>query len=240
MMVKMRLTRRGRKKLAIFDVIIADARSPRDGRFIEKLGSYNPNTNPATIVLNDDKAFQWLMNGAQPTDTVRAMLSYRGILFRRHLQLGVNKGAITQEQADAKFNAWKEEKDAKILGKVENLTQKKADALKSKMDAETKKKETMAAAIAKKNTPPVTEAPADETPVENIVVAETPVENIVAVENVVVETPVTENVVVETPATENVVETPATETVEETPVTENVAVETPVEGSTTEEDSTKA
>src|SRR5690349_2310380 len=111
MAVKIRLTRRGRKKLALFDVIVADARAPRDGRFIEKIGTYNPNTNPATIVLNEEKAFQWVMNGAQPTDTVRAMLSYRGILFRKHLQIGVAKGAITQEQADAKFNEWKQGKE---------------------------------------------------------------------------------------------------------------------------------
>src|SRR6185436_10976955 len=105
-MVKIRLARRGRKKLAMFDVVVADARSPRDGKFIEKIGTYNPLTVPAAIELKDDRAFHWLMNGAQPSDTIRAVLSYRGILYKRHLQIGVNKGALTQEQADAKLADW--------------------------------------------------------------------------------------------------------------------------------------
>ncbi len=105
-MVKIRLARRGRKKLAMYDVVVADARAPRDGRFIEKIGTYNPLTVPATINLNDDRAFHWVMNGAQPTDTVKAMLSLRGILLKKHLQVGVIKGAISQEQADTKLAAW--------------------------------------------------------------------------------------------------------------------------------------
>ncbi|MES2733927.1 MAG: 30S ribosomal protein S16 [Bacteroidota bacterium] len=167
MAVKIRLTRRGRKKLALYDVIVADARAPRDGKFIEKIGTYNPNTNPATIVLNDEKAFQWVMNGAQPTDTVKAMLSYRGILLKRHLQIGVNKGAITQEQADAKFEEWKSSKDAKITGKVDTLAQKKTDVAKAKLDAETKVKEARTEAINKKNAPPVEEVAAPEAEVES-------------------------------------------------------------------------
>ena len=107
MAVKIRLARRGRKKAAIYDIVVADARAPRDGKFIEKLGIYNPNTNPASIDFNEEKAFQWVMNGAQPTDTVKAMLSYRGILFKKHLQIGVAKGAISQETADARFEEWK-------------------------------------------------------------------------------------------------------------------------------------
>ena len=114
MAVKIRLSRRGRKKLAIFDIIIADARSPRDGKIIEKIGTYNPNINPAQIILDETKALEWLMQGAQPTDTVRAILSYKGVLLRKHLQIGVNKKAITQEEADKKFNAWLKEKEAKI------------------------------------------------------------------------------------------------------------------------------
>ena len=161
MSVKIRLTRRGRKKLALYDVVVADARAPRDGRFIEKLGTYNPNTNPATIVLNEEKAFQWVMNGAQPTDTVKAMLSYRGILYRKHLQIGVVKGAITQEQADAKFNDWKQSKENKIAGKVDTLAQKKADAAKARLAAEAKVKEARAEAINKKKTPPAEEATAE-------------------------------------------------------------------------------
>jgi len=96
MAVKIRLARRGRTKLAMYDVVVADARAPRDGRFIEKIGTYNPLTNPASIDLKDDRAFHWLMNGAQPTDTVKAMLSYRGVMLKKHLQIGVVKGAITQ------------------------------------------------------------------------------------------------------------------------------------------------
>ena len=111
-MVKIRLARRGRKKLAMYDVVVADARSPRDGRFIEKIGTYNPLTVPATIELNDDKAFKWLMNGAQPSDTVKAVLSYRGIMLKKHLQIGVIKGALTQEQADTKLQDWVKSKTA--------------------------------------------------------------------------------------------------------------------------------
>lgn len=158
------MTRRGRKKLALYDVVVADARAPRDGRFIEKLGTYNPNTNPATIVLNDEKAFQWLLNGAQPTDTVKAMLSYRGVLLRKHLQIGVIKGAITQEQADTKFADWKQTKEGKVSGKVDTLAQKKAEAAKARLEAEAKVKEARAEAITKKKTPPPAEtAPAEET-----------------------------------------------------------------------------
>jgi small subunit ribosomal protein S16 len=169
MAVKIRLTRRGRKKLALYDVVVADARAPRDGKFIEKIGTYNPNTNPASINLDEQKAFQWVMNGAQPTDTVKAMLSYRGILLKKHLQIGVNKGAITQEQADAKFEDWKNTKEAKITGKVDSLAQKKADAAKARMDAETKVKEARAEAINKKKAPPAPapeEAPAADAPAE--------------------------------------------------------------------------
>jgi small subunit ribosomal protein S16 len=149
-MVKIRLARRGRKKLAMFDVVVSDARAPRDGRFIEKIGTYNPLTNPATINLKDDRAFHWVMNGAQPTDTVKAMLSYRGILLKKHLQIGVNKGALTQEQADAKLNDWLKGKEAKIQSKVEKLSQSKQAEAKARKDAETKIKEARAEAIRKK------------------------------------------------------------------------------------------
>ena len=148
MPVKIRLARRGRKKAAMYDIVVADSRSPRDGRFIEKLGTYNPQTNPATINFSMDKAFDWVMKGAEPTETVRAMLSYRGILYKKHLQIGVNKGAITQETADARFEEWKNAKDAKIAGKVESLTQKKADAKKAALAAEAKVNADRAAAIA--------------------------------------------------------------------------------------------
>lgn len=150
MAVKIRLARRGRKKLAKFDVVVADARAPRDGRFIEKIGTYNPLTNPATIELNDEQAFGWLMKGAQPSDTVKAMLSYRGVMMRKHLQIGVIKGALTQEQADQKLAAWKESKETKIQSKRENVHKAKQDAAKARKEAEAKIKEARAEAIRKK------------------------------------------------------------------------------------------
>ena len=150
-MVKIRLARRGRKKLALYDVVVADARSPRDGKFIEKIGTYNPLTVPASIVLQDDRAFHWLMVGAQPSDTIRAVLSYRGILFKRHLQIGVNKGAITQEQADTKLAEWLKTKEAKIQSKIDNTTKAKSDQAKARKEAETKIREARAEAIRKKS-----------------------------------------------------------------------------------------
>jgi small subunit ribosomal protein S16 len=147
MSVKIRLARRGRKKQAIYDVVVADARAPRDGRFIEKLGTYNPNTNPASININNERALTWLLNGAQPTDTVKAMLSYRGVMLKKHLQIGVLKGAISQEQADAKFNAWLSEKDTKIEGKKDQLAAAKADARKAALAAETAKNQARIDAI---------------------------------------------------------------------------------------------
>jgi small subunit ribosomal protein S16 len=149
-MVKIRLARRGRKKLAMYDVVVADARAPRDGRFIEKIGTYNPLTVPATIELNDERAFNWLMNGAQPSDTVKAMLSYRGIMLKKHLQIGVIKGALTQEQADSKLAAWLKEKDAKIEAKRSKASQSKEADAKARKAAETKIKEARAEAIRKK------------------------------------------------------------------------------------------
>ena len=173
MAVKIRLARRGRKKAATYDIVVADARAPRDGRFIEKLGTYNPNTNPATINYDADRAFYWMMTGAQPTDTVRAMLSYRGVLYRRHLQLGVDKGAITQDVADERFSAWKEEKDAKIEGKRTGLVDAKEEARKAAFAAETKVKEARseaqrqkAAALLAASTPAPAAEEATEAPAE--------------------------------------------------------------------------
>ena len=165
MAVKIRLARRGRKKLALYDVIVTDARSPRDGKFIEKIGTYNPLTNPATINLNDQKAFEWLMNGAQPSDTVKRMLSYRGIMLRKHLQIGVVKGAVTQEQADSKVAEWLTSKEAKIQGKVDTISKAKKEAANARKAAETKVKEARAEAIRKKalvvEVPPADAAPAE-------------------------------------------------------------------------------
>jgi small subunit ribosomal protein S16 len=149
-MVKIRLARRGRKKLAMYDVVVADARAPRDGRFIEKIGTYNPLTVPATIELSDEKAFKWLMNGAQPSDTVKAVLSYRGIMLKKHLQIGVIKGALTQEQADNKLQEWLKAKTVKIESKKDKLTQSKEATARERKAAETKIKEARAEAIRKK------------------------------------------------------------------------------------------
>ncbi len=152
MATKIRLQRHGRKKRAFYHIVVADSRAPRDGRFIEKIGTYNPITNPATIELDVNKATQWLLNGAEPTDTARAILSYKGAAYKKHLQVGVNKGAISQEEADKKFATWMAEKDAKVAAKKTGLadaaSQKKAAAMK----AETQRKENIAAKIEAKNT----------------------------------------------------------------------------------------
>jgi len=150
MPVKIRLARRGRKKAAMYDIVVADSRSPRDGRFIQKLGTYNPNVNPAAINFDEAKAFDWVMKGAQPTDTVKAMLSYKGILYKKHLQIGVAKGAITQDQADAKFNNWKETKEAKVQGKRDQLSQNKATAAQAAFAAEQKVNAARAEALRKR------------------------------------------------------------------------------------------
>ncbi len=150
MAVKIRLARRGRKKLAMYDIVVADSRSPRDGRFIEKLGTYNPNTIPAAINYDADKAFDWVMKGAQPTETVRAMLSLRGVLYRKHLQLGVNKGAITQDVADDRYHNWLDAKDAKMTAKGDANTAQKDEARKTALAAETKVKEARAESLRQK------------------------------------------------------------------------------------------
>ncbi|KAA0991779.1 30S ribosomal protein S16 [Dyadobacter aurulentus] len=154
MAVKIRLARRGRKKKAIYDIVVADARAPRDGRFIEKLGIYNPGTNPASIVLESDKAVDWLLKGAQPTDTARSILQHEGVLLRKHLQVGVLKGAITQEVADTRFEDWKGSKADRKATAADTLTQKKDADKQAKLDAERKVSQTRAEAIAKKNAPP--------------------------------------------------------------------------------------
>lgn len=134
----------------MYDVVIADARSPRDGRFIEKIGRYNPSTDPATVIIDEEKAFQWVMNGAQPTDTVRAMLKYRGVMYRKHLQLGVNKGAITQEEADEKFAKFMEGRDSQVQAKRDRLAAEAEAEAKARLEAERKVNEARAEALAAK------------------------------------------------------------------------------------------
>ncbi|MFY7672011.1 30S ribosomal protein S16 [Tenacibaculum sp. MEBiC06402] len=136
MPVKIRLQRHGKKGKPFYWVVAADSRAKRDGRFLEKIGTYNPNTNPATIDLDVDSAVKWLENGAQPTDTARALLSYKGALLKHHLAGGVRKGALTEEQAEAKFNAWLEEKAAKVAGKVDGLAKAEQEAKAKALEAE--------------------------------------------------------------------------------------------------------
>jgi len=136
MSVKIRLQRHGKKGKPFYWIVAADARSKRDGKFLDKIGTYNPNTNPATIDLNVDSAVQWLHNGAQPTDTARAILSYKGALLKHHLDGGVRKGALTQDQADAKFAKWVEEKAGKVDSKKDGLSKAQADAKAKALKAE--------------------------------------------------------------------------------------------------------
>ncbi len=136
MSVKIRLQRRGKKGKPFFWIIAADSRSKRDGKYLEKLGAYNPTTNPATIELDVDLAVKWLQNGAQPTDTAKAILSYKGALLKNHLAGGVRKGALTEEQAEEKFAAWTDEKAGKVDAKKEGLVQANADAKAKALDAE--------------------------------------------------------------------------------------------------------
>ncbi|MGF7137882.1 30S ribosomal protein S16 [Roseimarinus sediminis] len=151
MPVKIRLARHGRKRFAYYHIVVADSRAPRDGKFIERIGQYNPNTNPATIELDFDKALSWLGKGAQPTDTARAILSYEGVMMKKHLLEGVKKGAFDEAEADRRFAAWKQEKVAKIQAKKDQLAATSDADLAKRLEAEAKVKEARAAELAKKN-----------------------------------------------------------------------------------------
>ena len=150
MPVRMRLQRHGKKGMPFYHIVIADGRAPRDGKFIEKIGTYNPITKPAEIVLNIDKAVKWINNGAQPSDTVKAILSYKGVLLKNHLLKGVAKGALTQEQADVKFNEWVAAKEAKISSNKTSEKLATKEELKKRLEAEAKVNEAKAAVIAEK------------------------------------------------------------------------------------------
>jgi len=151
MAVKIRLARKGRKKLAFYHIVVADSRSPRDGRYIEKIGSYNPVTNPATIELDFDKALGWLQNGALPTDTCRAILSYKGVMMKKHLLEGVKKGAFDEAEALRRFEEWMKQNDAKIEAKKSGLEKSQDDELVTKLKEEKRINEARAAKLAKKN-----------------------------------------------------------------------------------------
>ena len=224
MPVKIRLQRHGKKGKPFYWIVAADARAKRDGRFLEKLGTYNPTANPAIIDLNLDKAVQWLHNGAQPTDTARAILSYKGALLKHHLDGGVRKGALTQEQADAKLAKWLEEKVGKVDAKKDGLSKKqaeaKAKALKAEKEANEKRLAKAAAAETVEEVAEEVEAVAEETVAE---VTET-VEN--TVEETVAE--VTEAPETEAPAEEAVAEAaPEVEAAtEEAPAADEASEET--------------
>ena len=179
MPVKIRLSRHGKKHHAYYHIVVADSRAPRDGKFIEVIGNYDPHTNPATIQIDNDKALKWLQNGAQPTDTCRAILAYKGVLFKNHLQKGVSKGVITQETVDAKYNEWLEKKTGKIEDKKKSVSGESAKEMETRHAAESKKREEIAEVVRRKNTPPpaVEEAaPAAESSGEEPTSGEAPAE----------------------------------------------------------------
>jgi small subunit ribosomal protein S16 len=171
MATRIRLQRHGKKGKAFFHLVAADSRAKRDGKFIEKLGTYNPNTNPATIDINFERTLNWVQVGAEMSDTARAILSYKGVLHKNHLLNGVKKGALTAEEVETKFAAWVAEKDAKVSGKKDNLAKNAAADKVARLKAEEEANAAKAAAIEAKNTP-VEEAVAD-TEVEAPVAEET-------------------------------------------------------------------
>lgn len=214
MPVKIRLSRHGRKRYAYYHIVVADSRAPRDGRYIERIGSYNPNTNPATIDLNNDKALQWLANGAQPTDTARAILSYKGVMMKKHLLEGVKKGAFDEAEAEVRFQKWMVEKEAKIQAKKDELAGIKAMTAKERLEQEAKINTERAEKLAKRDAALAAEAKAAAAPAQEAVA-----------EEAVAEAPAAEEVVAEeAPATE---EAPAEEASKEAPAAEDKAPEEP-------------
>ena len=209
MPVRIRLQRHGKKGKPFYWIVAADARSKRDGRYLEKLGVYNPNTNPATVEVDLDGSVKWLESGAQPSDTARTLLSYRGVLLKHHLNGGVKKGALTQEDADNKLAAWLDEKQAKIQAKVDGLSKDKASSSAKKLQAETEIREKR-----------ISDALAADAAVEEAAAAELEATKAAEAEKAAAEAPAVEEapVVEEAPATEVVAEAP-----KETPATEVVA-----------------
>ncbi|MBT8301356.1 MAG: 30S ribosomal protein S16 [Maribacter sp.] len=193
MPVKIRLQRHGKKGKPFYWIVAADSRAKRDGKFLEKLGIYNPNTNPATIEVKVDNSVEWLNNGAQPTDTARAILSYKGVLLKHHLMGGVRKGALTEEQAEEKFNAWIAEKDKAVASKVSGLDKAKADAKAKALAAEKEVNEKRALAAAEAEMP-------EEIVESEIIVEEAAAEVAEAVEET--EAPAVEETKEEAPAAE--------------------------------------
>ncbi len=218
MSVKIRLARHGRKQHAYYHIVVANSRAPRDGRFIERIGSYNPNTNPATIDLDFDKAIDWLYKGAQPTDTTRSILSHQGVMMKKHLLDGAKKGAFSVEDAEVKFEAWMKEKASKVLASKEKLTSAQLEDKKSRLKAEAKINEARLAEIAKRNAA----IAAAKAPVIVLASAAAPVEEVVVAAPIAVEVAPVEEVVVAEPVAEEVAP------VEEVAVAEPVAEVAPV------------
>jgi small subunit ribosomal protein S16 len=185
MPARIRLQRFGKKGQPFYHIVVADGRAPRDGRFIERLGAYNPMTKPATMNIDVDKAVEWLQNGAQPSDTVRAILSYKGVLYKKHLLGGVAKGALTMEQVETKFAAWVAEKDAKISNAAKSAVEKADDESKARFANEVKINETRKEEIAKRKAAEieakVKAAQAKHAPVEEAATEE-PTEEVAATE----------------------------------------------------------
>ena len=226
MATRIRLQRHGKKGKPFFHLVAADSRAKRDGKFIEKLGTYNPTANPAVIDINFDATLAWVQTGAEMSDTARAILSYKGVLYKNHLLNGVKKGALTAEQVEERFNQWLASKEAKIEGKISGLAKNAEKQKADRMAAEVAANAAKAAAVEAKNTPEVEEVVAEEVPAtEEVVAEEAP-----ATEEVVAEeAPATEEVVAEeAPATEEIVaeEAPATE---ETPAAEEASEEAAAE-----------
>ena len=243
MPVRIRLQRHGKKGKPFYWIVAADSRSKRDGRYLEKIGTYNPNTNPASVELDVDQAVKWLENGAQPSDTARTLLSYRGAMLKHHLNGGVKKGAFSQEEADKRFAAWLEEKQAKIQSKIDGLDKQKADSLLKRLEAE---KVVNQKRISELSAPPEPEeviaedgeSTKAENPETNEVAAETAEENAAAVETEIIqEVEISDEEATEEPATEgpNAEETPSEEVPEEATVEEPKAEETPAEMSNSED-----
>jgi len=228
MPAKIRLQRQGRKFKAIYSIVVADSRAPRDGKFIESLGQYNPNTNPATIILDFNRALEWLQKGAQPTDTCRAILSYKGVLYKKHLLDGVRKGAFDEAEAEKRFQSWMTEKEQKIQAKMDHIKSSKDKLDQNRMEEESKIKEARALEIAKKRSDLIAAEEAANAPaVEEVV------EEVEAVEEVVAEETPAEEAPAEEPKAEEpkAEETPA----EEAPAEEPKAEETPAEKAPAEE-----
>jgi len=209
MPVKLRLQRHGKKGKPFYWLVAADARAKRDGRYLEKLGTYNPNTNPATVVIDIDRAVNWLEKGAQPTDTARTLLSYRGAMLKHHLNGGVRKGALTQEEADKKLEAWLEEKEAKIQAKKDGLSKAAADASAQRLADEKAASEKRLAAAQE------AEAPVEEAPVAEESTEEAPTQEAETEEAPAAEAPTEEAPVEAADAEEAPAEEAATETEEE-------------------------